>query len=411
MLQIGKKSYLDHIPLHPHPFPLQSQSNYLARILELNGSATIYRFRRFLDSPLVDTYLADFPLEKNSLARLSIALDCSIDKLLATSFYFFLGKFGRKFTGPGQKRFLKGSLAEYIRYCPDCLRVRPYFVLPWRFLPLQTCPEHKCQLLDQCEHCGQKIPINTHIIPTTLCPLCNKNLSACKSSNMEDADLAYAEKLFDDLTYLLEPQGFEEHTTFFEYLTTRLHELEKEKGISFREATRLVNGDTSFIDDHPMYNVIPFLYYVQFSKIMGFSLRDLFTPIYEQSSVKFLTKMDQVHDHLSLADPRTIYQQIIDFCEIPKRRFWQSGHVYRRIQEIVIDYLVYDQDLIAEIDKAHKTLPTTNNRLGYRQVAGFIGVSKDYLKQRQENAKRSNVYFTVCVPNSSGFAVEEDDIL
>src|SRR5262245_20423143 len=114
--------YFDTLPIHPPPERLESLTGYLTRLAEANGilsidglSATCFpeRDRRIARS------IADYPpLSFTTLAHVTA---CSESLLRSTTFYHLGSKFGRSTHPQALSRFLSGSVAQYLRFCPACL--------------------------------------------------------------------------------------------------------------------------------------------------------------------------------------------------------------------------------------------------------------------------------------------------
>ena len=77
-----------------------------------------------------------------SSERLAAITGCTQSTLRDTTFYHLV----RRFSCPllRASRFLQGSIAASLRYCPSCLAGQPipYYRLSWRFLVLAGCHTH-----------------------------------------------------------------------------------------------------------------------------------------------------------------------------------------------------------------------------------------------------------------------------
>ena len=106
----------------------------------------------------------------------------SIDRLNATTVYHLLRKFGRSDRLPASSyQFLRDSMVFHLRYCPRCLDEYGYISLLWRFVALRSCPQHGCDLLDRCGHCGGMIPLLSNGLRLGICPTCQGDLRRCSS--------------------------------------------------------------------------------------------------------------------------------------------------------------------------------------------------------------------------------------
>src|SRR5579871_1135197 len=152
-------AYLDRLPLHPQPEPLESFSSYLLRLTEANEHRRYSDLSHLFSIPTSTFFqIADYPLR--SFGVLPKRTGCSLDRLLATTLFHVAKKFRRSTLPLFFARFFAGSLGNFLRYCPACLKEAPYYSLLWRFLALPGCDTHQLRLLEQCGHCGSQIPLS-----------------------------------------------------------------------------------------------------------------------------------------------------------------------------------------------------------------------------------------------------------
>lgn len=196
--------FLDVLPVHPQPQPFESLNSYIKRLAIANGIRHINTFShlaairepRFL---FRNTCLPSF-------GRLATLAGCTEAQILALTFYHLGRKFSREQT-PG--RFLAGSAAPHIRYCPHCLAEKGYYALGWSFLQLSGCPEHGTRLLDDCSHCGQTIALTVSSLSITDCPWCGGDLRRCVTQSLTPLEHQNCIHRWNDLVYLLAPQSWE----------------------------------------------------------------------------------------------------------------------------------------------------------------------------------------------------------
>ena len=120
---------------------------------------------------------------------------CKISRLqnntfLNSTFYPLILNFNRSTNNQNISRFLKGSICNYLRYCPSCLADNPYYRLSWRLLHIDYCVEHECLLSDKCYVCGKRIPIFTYPSRIPFCPWCGSDLRMVLSDNHQTADVS-----------------------------------------------------------------------------------------------------------------------------------------------------------------------------------------------------------------------------
>jgi hypothetical protein len=165
--------YFDTLPLHPPPQLLESFTSYLLRVAESNVIHSVDELVALCfpdQNRRITREVGDYP--PLSLKALSAATVTTVPTLLATTFYHLVAKFGRSTHPQAASRFLGGSLAGYLRYCPACLVEHTYYTLPWRFLALSGCVEHRCLLHDACGWCGKSIPLTLAPLKISICPYC-----------------------------------------------------------------------------------------------------------------------------------------------------------------------------------------------------------------------------------------------
>src|SRR6266487_738491 len=204
--------YFDVLPLHPRPEYLESLTSYLMRLAELNGISSIDGLSALCfphQDRRITRDIADYP--PVSFGKLTIAGACNEEPLRTTTFFHLAVKFGRSPLPQPTSRFVSGCVSPYLRYCPVCFaeqRVR-YCQLSWRFLMLTCCCKHQCQLLETCGHCNEFIQLFTSPFKVGNCPRCQQSLKLCIASVSDHAELEVANRIHDDIVFLLTPQPWE----------------------------------------------------------------------------------------------------------------------------------------------------------------------------------------------------------
>ena len=173
------------LPLHPQPQPLESFSSYITRLAEANGLQSINELATLAGARWSRVYARpDYPcLPYEGLARIA---GCTEEVLEQMTFQNLAQRFSCPTHPMPLRRFLQGSLAPNLRYCPRCLAEHspPYYRLPWRFLAVQGCHRHHCVLLDQCGHCGFSLPLVTRSPRMARCSSCRRGLRTCQVSSL-----------------------------------------------------------------------------------------------------------------------------------------------------------------------------------------------------------------------------------
>lgn len=198
----------DCLPVHPPPQPLESFTGYMIRLGELNQVRSISALRTLLFADLSfrpHLHLHNTDTLSRAFPRFAAAAHCAVERLQATTTAHLVTKFGCKVALP----FLQNSLADGLRYCPDCLDETGYYRLDWRFLALPGCERHKKRLLDRCGRCGQVIPLLNPCLRIGICPHCQADLRLGDAPFLSDDECRLTQLRTPDLAYLLTPQAWE----------------------------------------------------------------------------------------------------------------------------------------------------------------------------------------------------------
>ena len=200
------------LPLHPPPQPLESQTSYFLRVAEANGLQTVGDLGRLANNTYLFRLMQAHPdLVHLHMPEFSSLTGCTSEDLDALTL-FSIGRhlvrtrsLTRARSRMSVERFLEGSLALHLGYCPVCLaeQKRPYYLLLWRFLSLAGCPVHKIQLLDQCGHCGRRLTYVEEIPKIGVCSSCHKDLRTCLAPKLREDEVVQVGRKYDDLAFLL----------------------------------------------------------------------------------------------------------------------------------------------------------------------------------------------------------------
>jgi hypothetical protein len=204
----------DVLPIHERPHSLETFTGWLRRNAAMN----------FL--PSVDALVAlCFPSQNRRVARqqadyppLSIeevaqAMNCEVADVRATTFYHLGSKFARSPHPQALSRFLSGTIAPHLRYCPACIGETGYYRLTWRFATLIGCREHYCELLDCCGYCNAQIPLFCAPFNLDRCLSCGARLSDSRAPRLSDQVYEVVKQHTEELSYLLTPQPWEVNAT------------------------------------------------------------------------------------------------------------------------------------------------------------------------------------------------------
>lgn len=280
--------YFDVLPVHPCPEPCESLTSYLIRLAEKNGLHQFSSLHKIISASVYSaSQLIDYSFA--FLKVLAERVNCSESQLLVTTMYH-LGKKFNRVNSHTLSSFFKGSLGEYLRYCPLCIAERPYYHLSWRFLSLKGCSVHRCRFLDSCGLCGKPIPL--FILPAKIgvCPNCLGDLRYSTIMFLSDKEMEETKYRATDLEYLLSPQLCEQKSNVHRAVMLQLKAIRQDRHISLEQAARdlvVPLNSFKFLEwGHNQkkgwslkWNQAKFQTYIAYADYLGISLKLLFTHI------------------------------------------------------------------------------------------------------------------------------------
>jgi transcriptional regulator with XRE-family HTH domain len=273
--------------------------------------------------------------------------------------------------------------------------------LPWRFTALEGCPKHGCKLLDKCGCCERSIGILTTPLFTLVCPFCGQELSTGSVEPLSGEQIKAVENVYQNLEFLLVPQGYEDKLNSGKHVGCQLATLRKNKGVSRRVVTEelgfpintilnLENGGTGRL----------LMYYQKYCQYLNTSFRELFAGIIvdttaatkprqtPQNANRLLAEVNRAYAKLSVDGKRVSRQQIADEIGVSVTTLMRHEAVQARLREIAASYLWTDADLLAEVNRAYAKLSVDGKRVTQQQIADEIGVSVTTLWRYEAVRKR-----------------------
>ena len=269
--------YLDRLPAHPRPKPLESLNSYMKRLAQENGIHHIQTFSHMtrLREPKRLLALHIPP----SFGQLGSVTGCTEDDLLALTTHFLASKFGREQT-PG--RFLARSVVKYLRWCPDCLAQDGYYSLIWNFLHIPGCPKHGISFLDLCPHCQQSIALNGAALSLHTCPHCRGDLGHAPVQPLTDDEQQVTRQQWDELTYLLTLQDWQREPSrrVAEAVRQRLGFLRRASGLQAQQVAKALGvrkSNVLAVENETCSGMGETLHdYMRFVDYLGLKLSDVF---------------------------------------------------------------------------------------------------------------------------------------
>lgn len=299
---IDQHSIWRWLPLHPRPEVLESFTSYMMRLAEANGLQSINELVALGAIPYgrrTSLYQSpDYPVP-SYYAGLAQITGCSQERLLQTTFYSLVRHFGRSTHPPALHRFLAGSLASSLRYCPACLAEcsPPSYSLLWRFLALPGCIEHQVRFLEQCSHCRSPLPLIFPHARIARCPTCQGDLRRGRKRRLSDDLLPLTHKRTQELSMLLSPMPQSLQETQVRIIGKQGMALRRRQDLSIIEVANLSGLERSVIMDIEQVRSLRASLddYMRYADALSCSLLEIFaidhlqellTPLSEERTLK-----------------------------------------------------------------------------------------------------------------------------
>ncbi len=205
--------FFDALPLHPSPYAGECLSGYLLRLGQVNGFASFWElatlfFPDWHQTIRLATLRWEYPVEHWGLIPLRTQQSLAV--LHQLTVVPLVAKFRRPplCASPGRRRpghVLHDLVNPDLRVCPQCLREQPYLRLRWRFLGIQTCPEHGLWLQERCSYCGARLTVMGVRQRHLHCPNCDRELTSLLTEAAPEAILRRDERRQAEVAFLLDP--------------------------------------------------------------------------------------------------------------------------------------------------------------------------------------------------------------
>jgi transcriptional regulator with XRE-family HTH domain len=348
--------HFDLLPIHPPPDDFESFTGYLTRLAEANGIRQINRLCVLTGLHFSAAQgLSDLPTP-TGFRQLPSLTGCSVDRLHATTVYHLLRKFGRSGSLPASSyQFLRDSMVFHLRYCPHCLDEYGYISLLWRFVALRSCPQHGCDLLDRCGHCGCTVPLLSNGLRWGICPACQGDLRRCPSPMSPPEIFRAGQQAAADFTFLLTPQAWEDaNGTVLERLGAQFFRLRDQQGLTIAQVvdalqvrTVVVGGMEHRDRARKGEQLADFLRY---SALLGVSLASMFdralaapppapSTRWVMLDIRETVLLEQVEAALTqLGEAPLTYRWLSEQTGIHEARLHDYPSVEARVRQLQADY-------------------------------------------------------------------------
>jgi TniQ len=389
------------LPLHPPPEALESITGYITRLAEANGFQSINELGVLLGGMRLAS------LEKNPdyptvvYPGLALLTGHSEDAWLDMTFFHLIHYFGVSMNTYALHRFLAGSFAAHLRYCPVCLaeRTPAYYSLLWRFLLLPGCSEHGVRFLDQCGHCGLPMPIFRSVPHLTSCPFCRGDLRTCKPARLESRERALAKQRTRDLSKLLTPGHWPLWEEQAKLIGRRFQALRQQRDLWIPEVAQRLDLETSIIRDIDYvsrFRKASLKDYMQYVALLGYALREIF----DEQSLEALAEPMSEEGVLELVETAirqcqarskaVLSGRIGDLVgttgsrlkQYPRVKKLLDLHEAQRKQEAPGFDLLREEDLVKQIEETLRRLEACGEPIVLRHVCDLGGISYSWIVKK-----------------------------
>lgn len=393
--------YLDLLPAHPRPKPLESLHSYLKRLAQVNGIHHIQTFAHFTGLRQPKRLLAlHVPPSFGQFGRVT---GCTEGELLALTTHFLACKFGREQT-PG--RFLARSVVQYLRWCPDCLKQQGYYPLLWNFLHLPGCPTHGICFLDVCPHCQQSIALDAAALTWQSCPHCRGDLCHALAQPLTDDEQQVTRQHWDELMYLLTLQEWQQEPSrrVAEAARQRLGFLRRASGFQAQQVAKALGvrkNSVLAIENETRSGIGETLNdYLLYVDYLGLKLSDIFR---ESAETGYIHKDELFAEELLHRTRSAIWQLKVDAVPVTQKQVGERlGYEpsalrnYARIHDLlqteaqIRDQRTpeYEEELCQRIQQVIQTLNTKRERVTKRKVGLLVGYDPKQIQNFYPRAYR-----------------------
>jgi transcriptional regulator with XRE-family HTH domain len=391
------------LPLHPQPRPLESLSSYLTRLGEANGLRSLAELDALAGAPLSGPgarLAPDFP--PPSYGGLAQLTGCTEARLRRTTFLHLGQRFGRARHPLTLHRFLEGSLASCVRYCPACLAEQstPSSSLTWRFLALPGCAAHGSALLDSCGHCGSALPLLPRAPRLACCPACGGDVRTCKAARLSAEAMQIAARRTRDLEFLLScptpgATGLEAVDIGKQFVALR-----QQRCLTITEAAHRMGSEEQVvlaIEYGSRFKQATFGEYLRYADALDCSLQEIFaadhfqprhSPLRETEE-QVLTQVEEAIRRLQAQGwpvlPGTIGElvgrSVRDLHKYPRVSTLLNRHKLERGRQTVRLDRQREEELVQRVEQAIKQVEFLGKPVTQLRVCAMVGMTYQWLIQ------------------------------
>ncbi len=393
--------YLDMLPAHPQPKPLESLHSYLKRLAQANGIHHIQTFSHFTRLREPKRLLAlHVPPSFGQLGRVT---GCTEGELLALTTHFLACKFGREQT-PG--RFLARSVVKCLRWCPDCLKQEGYYTLLWNFLHIPGCPKHGICFLEVCPHCQRIIALNAAALTLHTCPHCCGDLCHAAAKPLPDDEQWVSRQQWDELAYLLTPQDWQQEPSrrVAEAVRQRLGFLRRASGLQAQQVAKALGvrrNSVLAIENETRSGIGETLNdYLLYVDYLGLRLSDIFR---ESAETGYIHKDELFAEEMLHRTRNAIWQLKADDVPVTQKHVGEilgyepsALRNYARVHDLLQTEAQirnkrtpeHEDELCQHIQQVIRTLNAKRERVTKRKVGLLVGHDPKQIRKCYPRAYR-----------------------
>jgi TniQ len=392
------------LPLRPRPEVLESMTSYLTRLAEANGFQSIDELGDLAGGMrrLSSWKSPDYPNPPySSLVQITGVPTAG---WLRMTFFHLIQHFGYSLNRLSLHKFLAGSLAPSLRYCPICLDEQnpASYSLLWRFLRLPGCALHRVHFLHQCGHCQFPLPLLGRHPQLTRCPTCQGDLRRCLSSPLGGSDLESTVELTHDLKMLLTRMPRQKELEQAKLIGKRFQILRLRQDLLIPEVAHLLGLSPSVIRDIDYVarsRKASLNDYMRYANLLGYSLREIF----DEASLQELLvpkSEQQVFDQVEAAirQLETRGQPILPgsvgellgiagsrLKQYPRVKKLLSRHETQRKQELPAQER--EDELVKLVEQTLSQLEERSEPIILQHVCDLVGVNYAWIAKKYPRVK------------------------
>jgi hypothetical protein len=392
------------LPLHPQPEVLESITSYMKRLALANGLQSMKELGILAGGMpgLSNWKCPDYPnLSFSGLAQIS---GVPAARWLRLTLFSLLQHFGYSLHPLSLHKFLAGSLAASLRYCPICLAEHnpAYYSLLWRFLRLPGCALHRVRFLNECGHCHFPLPLWSYHPQLTRCPTCQGDLRSCLPSPLSSPDLELTDVLTSDLKVLLISEPICKELEQAKLIGRRFQFLRLRQDLLIPEVAHLSGLSPSVIRDIEyvtQYRKANLSHYLRYAQLLGYRLGEIFDEeslqelLVPKSEQEVFDQLEAVISQLKARGQPILRRSVADLMGMTASRLKQ----YPRVEKLLSRYEMQrkqklpaqerEDELLKRVKQTLEQLDERREPILLPHVCDLVGVTYQWIAKKYPRVK------------------------